>query len=172
MIRDVPADIGNIVDNLLKSNPEINTILDASQEEYIKVITSKVPECKNVVIETSPILYKNIMKTGKVRIGMCIYRIIGHVHIIKCQKCQKFGHREDGPKPCRALKPTCSICGEEHYTNTCKGYNTDITFNQIENFKKCANCSPHDHGAIEKSKCKEYSKRKNEQLAKFKLQYE
>ena len=92
LIRDVPAHIGNIIDSLLISSPEINTILDASQEDYRKCITSlptKVPQCKDGVIETSPILYKNIMKTGQVKIGMCIYRITDHVHIIKCQRMPK-----------------------------------------------------------------------------------
>ena len=36
IVRDVPADVGNIIDSLLISNPGMNAILDVSQQEFIK----------------------------------------------------------------------------------------------------------------------------------------
>ena len=121
---------------LNQSKRKIETLLSPAEIDFIDFI------------ETSPGIYKLIKTFNSIKLDMCIYRAKDHTHVIQCEKCQKFGHRADGPVPCKAMAPTCGICGETRQTKDCNGYNPEWSQQAISIDKKCANCGSTNHGAI------------------------
>ena len=54
--------------------------------------------------------------------------------VVRCQKCQKFGH---GTRQCKAKTPRCARCAGSHYTYDCnRWYHVE-----------CSNCHSINHGA-------------------------
>ena len=178
LIIGIPSDVVNLEEEIMTANPELNNLIAADENTEIKTITflsTKSETRKNAVIETSPLLRNYIMKSESLKIGMCVYSVTDHAHVLQCAKCQKLGHRLDGKWPCRATKPACGICSEEHFTEKCPSYlprgtATTTSASQKKDIqKKCVNCNSTSHGAIEKSKCKAYAKYKNDLINRVEL---
>ena len=167
-ISGIPADTQDLITELKQSNPVIETFLLENPNESLKLVTllsDKNNFIKNAVIGVSSGLRNLITKSWRLKLGMCSYPVFNHVHIRQCGKCQKFGHAADGPNPCRAPKPTCGICAEEHFTSACPGYNADGSNKSTKPIqKKCSNCCSSDHGAIERTSCPLFAKKKNEAI--------
>ena len=80
IITGVPGDFNreNIIENLKTSNSNISQILDANPAEQLKLVTllsTRDPDKKNAVIETTPSLYKNITTNNNIKLGMCLYPV-------------------------------------------------------------------------------------------------
>ena len=167
-ISGIPADTQDLITELRQSNPVINNFLLENTTESLSLITllsDKNQFHKNAVIEVPAGTRNLIAKSWRLKLGMCSYSVFNHVHIRQCGKCQKFCHTADGPNPCRAPKPTCGICAEEHFTSACPGYNADGTNKSTKPIqKKCSNCCSSDHGAIERTSCPSFAKKKNEAI--------
>ena len=80
IITGIPGDFNreNLIENLKTSNSNISQILDANPTEQLKLVTllsTRDPDKKNAVIETTPSLYKNITTNNNIKLGMCLYPV-------------------------------------------------------------------------------------------------
>ena len=135
---------------LTRQNPEIQILAQTEPLKVVTLLDTKFDTVKKVVLEVSPNIRKSIMKSQKIKLGMCMYTVFDHIHVIKCTKCCRFGHPE---RFCKSEKTTCGICAEDHCTTNCKGYKSTAT----EIIKKCVNCQSTSHGSDEKRKCPTYN---------------
>ena len=132
----------------VKKNPLIQILgVDelVSKENVFKMITSQndleeYSECKLdvkfekvdrfgskfVVAEVDPKLYKKLVSLGRVCIGCSSCPVKGHIRVLRCFKCNRFGHCK---RECRN-EMTCTVCAGPHDTKTC-----------TEHGVKCTNCS-------------------------------
>ena len=81
---------------------------------------------KFVVAEVDPKLYKKLVSLGRVCIGCSSCPVKGHIRVLRCFKCNRFGHCK---RECRN-EMTCTVCAGPHDTKTC-----------TEHGVKCTNCS-------------------------------
>ena len=73
------------------------------------------------------------LKIGSEILGFFNVEPLYH-QLIRCNKCQRFGHTT---KKCRAEKPRCPHCAKNHTHEECRRKKATI----------CANCGSHEHGA-------------------------
>ena len=156
MIQGIPAyiDPEELVGEILLLNEEIDSIYNGIPESTFRLITllnSRNPQYKNAVIETTPMIRKIIMQTGRIKFGFAYLPVRDHVHVVQCSICQRYGHRHGPDSPCKAEKPTCGICSANHLTTNCPiaSETTDSDRHQ----RRCSNCNASGHGAIERSRC-------------------
>lgn len=175
-IRNIPAESATekIVSEIKETNKEIADLIKSFPGESIRFITAlktKHEANKNVVIEVTPKLLKFIKKTESIKLGMVLYKVFDHIHVIQCTKCQKFGHKAGGTNPCRADKQVCGLCCGEHETGKCKGFSPDGPDKEKAALiqKKCANCKADNHGAIERKLCESYMTHVSDLKAKIDL---
>ena len=146
IIPNIPTEMETsiLISKITKQNPDIFETTDS-----ISVVTThstKFNSIKKVIFQVTPAVRKKIMSKKKLKIGMCVYPVYDHVHVLRCTNCSRYGHTF---KNCKATHSTCGICAEHHNTTAC----TAAT-------KQCANCKEHGHGADEKTKCRIYHTRK------------
>lgn len=105
----------------------------------------------NWVLEVSPRVRNLALNRGRVYIGWDSCPVRDHIRVIRCYRCQKYGHLA---KNCRSEKEFCAYCAGEHQTKECR---------EPEEYKCCINCIRGKirdrellrHEATE-SKCPEY----------------
>lgn len=133
-IFDVPVhgrDDGAIIEDIRAQNfPEIYKDEFADQVKVVyKVGPKNQPTC-HWVIEASPKLRETIVKNGdRIYLGWSSCKIIDHIIITRCFKCQRFGHLA---KACTAKTETCGHCAKEgHSFKDCPDSKWEF---------KCSNC--------------------------------
>ena len=81
---------------------------------------------KFVVVETDPQLFKKLIELRKVCVGKSLCPVKDRVRVVRCYKCNRFGHVQ---KECKDGE-TCTSCAGPHSSKDCK-----------ETVVKCSNCN-------------------------------
>ena len=61
----------------------------------------------NLVVEVSPKIRETLLDAGRVYIDFAACRVVDHLSVTRCYRCQGYGH---GVKFCK--KSVCSHCGK------------------------------------------------------------
>lgn len=140
LIRDVPneylkpADNGTekreVVDNFL-DHLFVNNNLETIPRDNIEIVNCfKYKSSNNIVLKTSSAAFKLLSNRGFLFIGWQKCIVKEYLNIIRCFKCNKFGHIK---KDCKSDRAICSECSESHERKYC---NSQI--------KLCPNCKFHN----------------------------
>jgi hypothetical protein len=86
----------------------------------------------NFILEVSPAIRRILNRMRSMIIDLHSYRFSEHFSIVRCFKCQRFGHTA---KNCREQKISCGQCCEEHDTKSC---------HKPKSEHKCINCIRHN----------------------------
>lgn len=120
MIPNVPTDITSrteMIELVKKQNPELLELTNESNSlRLVAVHDTKFDSIKEVIIEVSPQIRKFIMKTHKIKLGLCLYPAYDHIHVLRCSNCNRYGHPE---RYCKAETQVCGICAEDHASTDC-----------------------------------------------------
>ena len=108
-------------ERLKKQNPQLEGKLD--QESDFSIVYCRKPRDHEenrghqVVARVSEEVRK-IIKNGNNRIYMDLLalKVVDRFYIIRCNKCQKFGHYE---QDCSSRKGCCGFCTQEHKSEDC-----------------------------------------------------
>lgn len=103
---------------------------------FVVLFTYKVRDFLTAVCKVSPeVRHRLLVWENKViRVGMRSCPITDRIHVMKCGKCQKYGHKTAA---CKAESYTCSWCSGDHKTSTCNNIAETSSHN-------CANCKLND----------------------------
>jgi hypothetical protein len=149
VLRDVNPSIpqSELIDLIISNNSEIknyfeNTVNDKSNELSIKFKFRKKDSKINdkYCLEVSPHLRKIILKSGKLFIEWNACRVEESLPIVRCFRCNGFGHKS---MDCSENEHQCGHCGSKHETNKCSA-NKDQSF--------CTNCNKHNMKPNQKNK--------------------
>lgn len=78
---------------------------------------NKNSNTSNFIISIEEIQAKSLLKKGKILIKFNSCRVTTYRPIIRCNRCQFYGHTH---KQCRQPNPTCQFCGYKHDSSTCR----------------------------------------------------
>jgi hypothetical protein len=120
---------------------------------------------KTYVFELSPKLKQIINKMQTINIGWqaCVWN--DFIHIIRCFKCNKFGHKSTD---CKESHDSCGLCSESHKTKDCKKLKSEHScinckqFNSIKQQEILAT----NHSSFDKS-CESFKRIKNIIISKI-----
>lgn len=122
MIFDVDREIkeGEIVESIKSRNRDIFEGL--KDEEILKEMkpifnVGRPRGGVNWVLQVSPRIFQRVMGKGRVYLGLRSCRVVEHIGVVRCFKCQGIGHT------CRFCGATvvCGRCGKEgHHVSSCK----------------------------------------------------
>lgn len=87
----------------------------------------RVEKTDKYVLEVSPQLRKVIFCLRSIKIGWRSHKYAEYLPIIRCHKCNNFGHFQTECKASQA----CGHCGQQHNSRECKTEKKDY---------KCVNC--------------------------------
>nr|CAH7722002.1 unnamed protein product [Callosobruchus chinensis]CAH7752170.1 unnamed protein product [Callosobruchus chinensis] len=135
--------VDDFIDKLIFDNK-----LTCSQSDLKICTVLKNKKSVNVVIESTPSIYKLLLARGYVFLGWIRCRLEEHFHIIRCFKCCKFGHFK---KDCRSNVSVCFKCSDSHEAKdcnstaaccaNCKYYNSRLKTNfPIDHFASSSEC--------------------------------
>lgn len=124
-----------------------------SEEPQIKLIKSikRTDSLVNWIIDVDAQTKEDLLKAQRVCIEFFRIRVVEYIRIIRCYKCQDFGHISTR---CNR-KEQCGKCGEEHDTRTCT--------NEIE---RCVNCKERNDHRADSFQCPSFVKYKKDKIAK------
>nr|CAI5821999.1 unnamed protein product [Callosobruchus analis] len=132
------ADDPDLSDAIIKDNH-----LDVPTSDIRVVTKLKFKYSVNVVLEVTPVVYKKAISSGFLYVGWKRCYVQDHFNIIRCFKCNKFGHHK---KDCKSASVVCPNCSGNHEKRDC----ISTTFS-------CVNCKhmnnkmntnyPTDHSA-------------------------
>jgi hypothetical protein len=139
VVYDVSEDISKeeILREIVGKNQLIENYFQNQSEEQIKdelkikfnIKRRTKNHSNNWVIEISPKLKREVLnKMERIAIGWKMCEKADYVHVIKCFKCNGFGHIA---RDCSQQENSCGNCGQTHKTNEC-----DLTVNE----PFCTNC--------------------------------
>jgi len=133
-ITHIPEYVTNDPNALTKVILESNEWLkDLSRDgNSLEVLfTYKVKNLYSAICKVSPAIRQRLLlEDQRIRVGMRSCPITDRIHLTKCGKCLKFGHKTAN---CRAESFTCSWCAGDHKTLEC-------TEKENNSAHKCANC--------------------------------
>ena len=124
MISGVPRTIGD--NEFLKELTFRNGAPDPGTK-IIRRISPANSSVDKIIIRSSADFRDRILKLNRVFVGAGSYLVDDHVHIIKCFKCQRYGHFA---KNC-SHETACGICAESHITRDCPNRGGSLS---------CVNC--------------------------------
>jgi hypothetical protein len=115
-----------------KSSKETQEVEEITSDHMTEVSSEtqtqrKVEETDKYVIEVSPQMRKIIFNLRSIKIGWSSHRYADYLPLVRCHKCNNFGHFK---KDCKAAQ-ACGNCGKDHNTRVCKAHKTDFN---------CINC--------------------------------
>lgn len=115
-------------EKLLSTIIKQNELNKYKGNETMKVVHKKINQkYRNVSIsiESDPVIFKEIIKRGRLNIGWRKCKVVEDIYITRCYKCWGFNHRA---KECKGSL-RCGICADQHDRKDCRA-----------NYKKCVNC--------------------------------
>lgn len=134
MVHNVPNDYneGNLIEDMCRQNLGLaEQELERAKSEIKVSFRMKARDQENqhhLILETSPCIYGKIMGGERVFAGWNSFRVTKYVPIMRCYKCQKYGHMA---KECHG-KEVCGHCSDEgHDRRQCPKARLEPT---------CANC--------------------------------
>jgi hypothetical protein len=149
VLKDVTNNINEteLLDQIVNNNNQIKEFLkfkgqDISEHMKIKFKFRKKDKKFNDMycLQVSPDLRKIIFKSGRIFIGWNSCRIEDSLPIIRCFRCNDFGHKST---ECQLKESRCGHCAGPHETKTCT---TDSDRNH------CTNCAKHNSIPNQKNK--------------------
>lgn len=146
LVKDVPITMEDsaFITALYRQN--IKDEISLKEEDFVK--STRITRRRKldngrkwIGLEVEPAVRNHLATTkDKLFIDWATCRFIDDVDIVRCLKCQQFGHIS---KFCTSTTPACANCAGEHDTRACPNKNTpDFKFSCIacKRFKK-----PSDH---------------------------
>ena len=146
VLYDVDSDLTeeNLIENIIESNKDIEDFiydnnLKTDEEILVKFKFRRtnansngsqidVTKTTNTwVIEVSPEMRRLLVNKRLIKIGWRAIRFADYIPIIRCHKCNGFGHFQ---KDCRS-EMSCGHCAQQHNTRDCK---------TAKQQHKCTNC--------------------------------
>ncbi|KAK5648388.1 hypothetical protein RI129_003280 [Pyrocoelia pectoralis] len=131
-IYDVPKEMDavTIAQAIRRQNTEDITPTEFTKQfKIVHIFPSKVRN--NVAIaECAPDIRQRLLQQGRVYIDFESCRVLDHIQVTRCFKCQAYGHPA---KYCTAAADTCSVCAGQHFHTAC-------THKDSPQEHKCANC--------------------------------
>ena len=112
LISGIPRSIGD--NEFLKELTFRNGAPDPGTK-IIRRISPSNSSVDKIIVRSSADFRDRILKLNRVFVGAGSYLVDDHVHIIKCFKCQRYGHFA---KNC-SHETACGICSESHITREC-----------------------------------------------------
>jgi hypothetical protein len=114
LLRYVPNDVVNeeLRDTIIQQNNlshEVDPILN------VKFTKRSFNEARQVVVEVSPKLRRELINLAKVKVRWSMCRVKDFVAVTRCFKCLGFGHTS---KYCQGQQK-CSYCAEDHHWKEC-----------------------------------------------------
>lgn len=101
----------------------ISSVVEGADKEAIKVraLRAAFRGTQLAVVTVPAKVAEKLLETGKVKIGWTVCRVRQKVEVLRCYKCQGFGHvAMDCKGPDRSK--VCRLCGKEgHLAKNCKG---------------------------------------------------
>lgn len=152
-------------DNFIQNLIDNNNLVPNSVNDFHVISCFKSKSSINVILEIVPSLFKLIINRGFIFLGWQKCFVKEYYHLIRCFKCNKFGHLK---KDCKNEKSICPDCSECHERKDCKS-KSKLCPNCIFQNSKYKSNWPTDHSAISYN-CNFY-KMKIDNL-KSKIQYE
>jgi hypothetical protein len=111
----IPEDKDELAKQILHQN-EVNTYInDPTLRILVKRQTHRGTHIV-MLVDSYTKKFLNTMKQGKVAWRYGTYKVSNHVHIIRCYRCQGYGHRSDR---CQYERPYCKFCSEPHDVKQC-----------------------------------------------------
>lgn len=126
------------IPKIIETNEVIEKLNHMIQTD-IQISTSRIIQKSNsnmyqMVIQLEDSAAKTLLMKNKILLGFNVCRIEPYRPIIRCSKCQGYGHT---PQTCRG-KHICMYCRRLHKTETCQ-------YKDQEDKHKCANCIHTEH---------------------------
>lgn len=117
--------------DLLKAITDQNkTLFDSSSVITVcEMKKMREKELFTAVVSLDVTTFKRVLVEGKLRIGWSICRVYEHVEVMRCFKCNAFGHIV---KECKETDFTCPLCAGKHNLKECTAKPDDY---------KCINCT-------------------------------
>jgi hypothetical protein len=120
---------------ILKSNKWLNDLLQSGGETFEIVFAYKVKDFGSAVCRLSPQVRHHILQEGKrIKIGMRTCPVSDRIHVQRCGKCQKYGHKT---QTCFSDHHICAWCSDEHMTMQCPR-------KKDQSAHSCINCKRHN----------------------------
>ena len=130
---------------VMDSNPSVKDLV-AKGETFKVISVVERGTRKNVIIEVSPVLRKEIISNRGLKFGFLMVECEDHINIIRCTKCCLYGHKRSVCKGDVA----CSWCMGNHAYEDCEKPFTSRPVCRSCN-KKNVKCEP--HASYEFKKC-------------------
>ncbi|XP_068202425.1 uncharacterized protein [Palaemon carinicauda] len=142
-IENIPEYYANesIIDCIKDKNPWIeNLVRNVNHFKMVTAMKTKISGLRHIVIKCSPKVRKNLKVRGdKLYVLDDYVMIYDNYHVVRCFKCQEFGHvidkctgrlvcpkcwEEHWMKDCTLFRATCLYCHGRHITGnkSCKRY--------------------------------------------------
>jgi hypothetical protein len=118
----------DIITEIITKNEEIKTFTQNLSDEELKhniTIKFKLRQkskstVNHWVFEVSPEIRKIIIKAKSVLIGWKSCPVADYIYVLRCLKCNGFGHKGyDSENTCKG-NVCCGHCGQTHETKNCK----------------------------------------------------
>lgn len=161
-ITHIPGYVSNDPDELTKiiinSNEWLKDLMTEGSS-FAVLFTYKAKDLVSAVCKVSPaIRHRLLQQDKKIRVGMRSCPVVDRIHLTKCGKCQKYGHKTTA---CRVDKHTCSWCSGEHKTSACTEKDNIAAY-------QCANCvnneEQHVFHAAHSISCRSFQKERERMI--------
>ena len=149
MIQVITTSQIEFIELIKQQNPE--TVELSKELDFLRLVTihdTKFGLIKKAIIEVSRRIWKFIMKSQRIKLGLCLQSVFDYVHVLRCCKCNRYGH---SGRLCRSENQICGICAREP---------TSVECNAEPHLRKRSNCPASDRGSTEFKKCPAYHGRK------------
>lgn len=160
IIYRVPVD--NRIDTFIHDFRKFNSIKPTEKIILHKVISTKSPKTKNIVLRISPAIREEIERKR----GLCYYgssqlNIADYFSTVRCTRCQNYGH-------------TGEKCSSQTICELCTGYHrpSECPIKLEPNKWKCVNCDTTGHAANDRKKCQTYLRHLKFQISITNYSYE
>lgn len=125
-LHDADEDDNKLAETLKEKNPGLaNAEFKIIKREQVRNYGRVLENVCNLIVEVSPSVHKEIMKTGKIKHTWEMVKVFDNVHVKRCYNCMGFNHNAN---ECRN-ELACGRCAGKHKTSECAAED-----------EKCVNC--------------------------------
>lgn len=125
-LHDADEDDNKLAEILKEKNPSIkNAEIKIIKRETVRSNGREMNDVCNVIVEVSPAVHNEIMKTRKLKHTWELVNVVDNVHVKRCYNCMGFNHNAS---ECRN-EAACGKCAGKHKTIECDN-----------EARKCINC--------------------------------